>query len=153
MCGSKQELSMDMLVSLLRSCRNVLPAMRSNPIVENPPTEDPNESNQQISNLKDHLKGTFFKDPSDTILEACGFRWGKPIPSAASWTRRKQFLQRGMTNVAGRSLNELCEYSLISPIAICLRSTTLVISFEAKVYFTYREDVGWRIGRKPKNSC
>ncbi|KAJ6418405.1 hypothetical protein OIU84_001723 [Salix udensis] len=56
-CVVQQELSMDMLVSLLRSCRNVLPAMRSNPIVENLPTEDPNESNQQISELKRSSQG------------------------------------------------------------------------------------------------
>ncbi|KAJ6697136.1 hypothetical protein OIU85_003491 [Salix viminalis] len=56
-CVVQQELSMDMLVSLLRSCRNVLPAMRSNPIVKNLPTEDPNESNQQISELKRSSQG------------------------------------------------------------------------------------------------
>ncbi|KAF9671470.1 hypothetical protein SADUNF_Sadunf12G0051100 [Salix dunnii] len=56
-CVVQQELSMDMLVSLLRSCRNVLPAMRSNPIVENLPTEDANESNQQISELKRSSQG------------------------------------------------------------------------------------------------
>ncbi|KAJ6765146.1 S PHASE CYCLIN A-ASSOCIATED PROTEIN IN THE ENDOPLASMIC RETICULUM [Salix koriyanagi] len=56
-CVVQQELSMDMLVSLLRSCRNVLPAMRSNPIIENLPTEDPNESNQQISELKRSSQG------------------------------------------------------------------------------------------------
>ncbi|KAG5234052.1 S phase cyclin A-associated protein in the endoplasmic reticulum [Salix suchowensis] len=56
-CVVQQELSMDMLVSLLRSCRNVLPEMRSNPIVENLPTEDANESNQQISELKRSSQG------------------------------------------------------------------------------------------------
>ncbi|XP_034888671.1 uncharacterized protein [Populus alba] len=56
-CVVQQELSMDMLVSLLRSCRNVSPAMRSNPIVENLPTEDANESNQQISELKKSSQG------------------------------------------------------------------------------------------------
>lgn len=56
-CVVQQELSMDMLVSLLQSCRNVSPAMRSNPIVENLPTEDANESNQQISELKKSSQG------------------------------------------------------------------------------------------------
>lgn len=56
-CVVQQELSMDMLVSLLRSCRNVSPAMRSNPIVENLPTEDANESNQQIYELKKSSQG------------------------------------------------------------------------------------------------
>jgi len=56
-CVVQQELSMDMLVSLLQSCRNVSPAMRSDPIVENLPTEDANESNQQISELKKSSQG------------------------------------------------------------------------------------------------
>jgi hypothetical protein len=30
-------------------------------------------------NLKNHLKGTFFKDPTGTILEACGSRRGKLV--------------------------------------------------------------------------
>ncbi|KAK1553855.1 hypothetical protein Q3G72_004531 [Acer saccharum] len=48
----QQELSMDMLLSLLRSCRNVLPAVRSNPTLENLTMDDSSESNQQGSELR-----------------------------------------------------------------------------------------------------
>ncbi|WCJ35880.1 S phase cyclin A-associated protein in the endoplasmic reticulum [Euphorbia peplus] len=42
-----QELSMDMLLSLLMSCRNALPVVRISPFSENLPTEDSGENNQQ----------------------------------------------------------------------------------------------------------
>ncbi|KAH7550723.1 hypothetical protein JRO89_XS13G0256300 [Xanthoceras sorbifolium] len=48
----QQELSLDMLLSLLRSCRNVLPAVRSNPALENLTMDDSTESNQQGSELR-----------------------------------------------------------------------------------------------------
>ncbi|KAK2655547.1 hypothetical protein Ddye_008599 [Dipteronia dyeriana] len=48
----QQELSMDMLLSLLRSCRYVLPAVRSNPSLENLTMDDSSESNQQGSELR-----------------------------------------------------------------------------------------------------
>ncbi|GLU12453.1 hypothetical protein SLE2022_291330 [Rubroshorea leprosula] len=48
----QQELSMDMLLSLLRSCRNVLPTIQSNSTLENLPAEDSNESNQQGSDSR-----------------------------------------------------------------------------------------------------
>ncbi|KAI9175015.1 hypothetical protein LWI28_026210 [Acer negundo] len=48
----QQELSMDMLLSLLRSCRNVLPAVRSNPTLENLTMDGSSESNQQGSELR-----------------------------------------------------------------------------------------------------
>ncbi|KAK3225858.1 hypothetical protein Dsin_005720 [Dipteronia sinensis] len=48
----QQELSMDMLLSFLRSCRNVLPAVRSNPTLENLTMDDSSESNQQGSELR-----------------------------------------------------------------------------------------------------
>ncbi|KAK8692969.1 hypothetical protein V6N13_070570 [Hibiscus sabdariffa] len=49
----QQELSMDMLLSLLRSCRNILPTVRSsNSNPEIPLADDSNECNQQGSDLK-----------------------------------------------------------------------------------------------------
>lgn len=48
----QQELSVDMLLSLLRSCRNAPSAVRSNPVLENLPPEDSSESNQLISEVK-----------------------------------------------------------------------------------------------------
>ncbi|GMJ04940.1 hypothetical protein HRI_004163200 [Hibiscus trionum] len=49
----QQELSMDMLLSLLRSCRNILPTVRSsNSNPEIPLADDPNECNQQGSDLR-----------------------------------------------------------------------------------------------------
>lgn len=48
----QQELSMDMLVSLLRSCRNVLPAVGSNQTLENSTADDSSECNQQVSEFR-----------------------------------------------------------------------------------------------------
>ncbi|XVF50040.1 hypothetical protein PTKIN_Ptkin04bG0063100 [Pterospermum kingtungense] len=48
----QQELSMDMLLSLLRSCRNILPTVRSNSNPEILSGEDLSECNQQGSELK-----------------------------------------------------------------------------------------------------
>lgn len=42
-----QELSMDMLLSMLMACRNALPPVLTNSSSENFPTEDSSESNQQ----------------------------------------------------------------------------------------------------------
>ncbi|KAK9277972.1 hypothetical protein L1049_027529 [Liquidambar formosana] len=42
----QQELSTDMLLSLLRSCRNGLPTLRSNPTLHHSPTDDSPEFNQ-----------------------------------------------------------------------------------------------------------
>lgn len=42
----QQELSTDMLLSLIKSCRNGLPTVRSSSTLDNPPTESPGESNQ-----------------------------------------------------------------------------------------------------------
>ncbi|KAJ8752757.1 hypothetical protein K2173_007067 [Erythroxylum novogranatense] len=47
-----QEISMDMLISLLRSCRNASPTAQCGPAVDNFPTEDSCESNQQLPELK-----------------------------------------------------------------------------------------------------
>ncbi|GAV68281.1 hypothetical protein CFOL_v3_11784 [Cephalotus follicularis] len=48
----QQELSMDMLLSLLRSCRNVISTVRSNPTLQDLTIEEANESNQQGSELR-----------------------------------------------------------------------------------------------------
>ncbi|KAF2312836.1 hypothetical protein GH714_040886 [Hevea brasiliensis] len=47
-----QELSMDMLLSLLMSCKNVSLAVQANQTLDNLPIEDSGESNQQNSELK-----------------------------------------------------------------------------------------------------
>ncbi|EEF47803.1 uncharacterized protein LOC8284472 [Ricinus communis] len=47
-----QEISMDMLLSMLTSCRNVPLALRTNLMLENFPIEDSGESNQQSSEPK-----------------------------------------------------------------------------------------------------
>ncbi|KAK6250026.1 hypothetical protein SCA6_004031 [Theobroma cacao] len=50
----QQELSMDMLLSLLRSCRNILPTVRSNSNAENLSGEDSSECNQQGDFKRSH---------------------------------------------------------------------------------------------------
>lgn len=45
----QQELSMDMLLSLLKSCRNVLPVTQPNSTLENLSVDDSSECNQQSS--------------------------------------------------------------------------------------------------------
>ncbi|KAK0586124.1 hypothetical protein LWI29_001465 [Acer saccharum] len=66
----QQELSMDMLLSLLRSCRNVLPAVRSNPTLENLTMDDSSESNQQGSELRKSQGDIPLRFPSNFIDKA-----------------------------------------------------------------------------------
>ncbi|KAK8493203.1 hypothetical protein V6N12_008703 [Hibiscus sabdariffa] len=62
----QQELSMDMLLSLLRSCRNILPTVRSsNSNPEIPVADDSNECNQQGSDLK--------RSQGDIPLRSCRY--------------------------------------------------------------------------------
>ncbi|KAJ6697139.1 hypothetical protein OIU85_003494 [Salix viminalis] len=99
-----------------------------------------------ISNLKDHLKGTFFKDPTDTILEAYWVLMGKTgtfwkqhreIPWQLHGQGRAIFYSRD-DQCGRRSLNELCEYSWYCHYHLSSKHHP-VISFEAKVYFQYQK--------------
>lgn len=65
----QQEMSTDMLLSLLRSCRNVLPAVRSNPNVDSCPADDVplrscrnNNKNSRVSSGKGVASGNSMRN-------------------------------------------------------------------------------------------
>ncbi|KAH9778018.1 SCAPER N domain-containing protein [Citrus sinensis] len=57
----QQELSMDMLLSLLKSCRNVLPVTQPNSTLENLSVDDSSECNQQSSESRKSQGDSFLK--------------------------------------------------------------------------------------------
>ncbi|KAM7267554.1 hypothetical protein ACFE04_009720 [Oxalis oulophora] len=80
----QQELSMDMLLSLLKSCRNVVPVVRSGPTLENISPDDSVDLNQPGSELRKNPGDGSLRSSRQNAARSTRASLGKGVPSGTS---------------------------------------------------------------------